>query len=194
MAISDKTRKILWGRSGNRCAICRHELIVNATPADDESVVGEECHIVSGKGYGPRFDSSLPEDHLDDPTNLVLLCRIHHKMVDDQRETYTVELLRKLKANHERWVSSALTEEKRVPPVRVRRIKDNIPTHLVRLTSGRAVLAIVDGAYAFAFEHDEPKSETEVELLSGFLQEAQDYGGLSGDLEAGDRVKAAFRM
>jgi hypothetical protein len=24
-------------------------------PADDESVVGEECHIVSGKGQGPQL-------------------------------------------------------------------------------------------------------------------------------------------
>lgn len=194
MATSDKTRKILWGRSGNRCAICRHDLIVDATPTDDESVVGEECHVVSGKGHGPRFDSSLPEDRLNDPENLILLCRVHHKMVDDQRETYTVEALRALKANHEKWVSSALTKERRIPPVRVRRIKDKIPTHLVRLTFGSALLAIVDGANGFAFEHDEPKSETEVGLLSGFLQEAQDYGDLSGDLEAGDRVKAAYRM
>jgi hypothetical protein len=194
MAISDKTRKILWGRSGNRCALCRHELDVGATPADDESVVGEECHVVSGKGHGPRSDSSLPQDRLGDPANLILLCRIHHKMVDDQRDTYTVDVLRTLKANHERWVSSMLTEEKRLPPVRIRRIRDNIPTHLVRLTSGRAVLAIVGGASAFAFEHDEPTSDAEVELLSSFLQEAQDYGDLSADFETGDRVKTAFRM
>jgi len=194
MAVSDKTRKILWGRSGNRCSICRHELVVDATPADDESVVGDECHIVSGRGHGPRFDASFTEARLDDPANLRLLCRVHHKMVDDQHETYTVELLRTLKANHEKWVSSALTEDERVPTVRVRRIKQNIPSHLIRLTSGSEVLVIVDGASAFNFEHDEPKSETEVEVLSGFLQNAQDYGDLSSDFEAGDRVRAAFRM
>ena len=47
MAINDKTRKVLWGRSGNRCAICRRELVLDATTVDDVSVVGEECHIVS---------------------------------------------------------------------------------------------------------------------------------------------------
>jgi hypothetical protein len=52
----------------------------------------------------------------------------------------------------------------------------------------------VDGASAFAFEHDDLKSPSEVDLVSGFLQEAQDYGDLSGDLEAGDRVKATFEM
>ncbi|HWP60610.1 MAG TPA: hypothetical protein VNL14_22135 [Candidatus Acidoferrales bacterium] len=66
MAITDKTRKILWGRSGNRCAMCRRELVVEATPTDDESVVGDECHIVSGKGQGPRYDAGFSSDRLDE--------------------------------------------------------------------------------------------------------------------------------
>ena len=134
MAISDKTRKILWGRSGNRCAVCRHELVLDATSSDNESVVGEECHIVSPKAHGPRFDPSPSVDDLDDPANLILLCRVHHKMVDDQRETYTVEVLHTKKIEHEKWVSSMLTVQKPIPSIRVRRITENIPTHLVRLT------------------------------------------------------------
>jgi hypothetical protein len=99
-----------------------------------------------------------------------------------------------LKANHEKWVSSTLAEEKQLPPVRLRGIKENIPSHLIRLTSGQDVMKVVASSSAFSFEHDEPQSEAEVELLSGFLQEAQDWGDLSSDLEAGDRVKAAYRM
>ncbi len=194
MATTDKTRKILWGRSGNRCAMCRHELVVDATPADNESVVGDECHIISGKGQGPRYDPTFPPDRLDEPDNLILLCRVHHKMVDDQHAAYTGEVLHTVKVNHEKWVSSTLTEQSPVPPVGVRRIKENIPRHLVRLTTGRDVLAIVDRASAFAFDHDELKSQAEVNLVSEFLQEAQDYGDLSDDLEAGDRVKASFEM
>lgn len=194
MAISDKTRKILWGRSGNRCAICRHELVVNATASDDESVVGDECHIVSGKGLGPRYDAAFPVDQLDDPDNLMLLCRLHHKMVDDQHETYTIDLLRKLKVNHENWVSSTLTGLQTPPPLRIRQIKENIPSHLVRLILGKDLLAVIDGANAFAVDHDELKSQTEVDLIAGFLQEAQEYGDLSDDLEAGARVKLAFEM
>ena len=162
--------------------------------ADDESVVGEECHIVSGKPEGPRYDSSFPVDRIDEPENLLLLCRVHHKMVDDQHETYTAEALLGLKGNHEKWVSSSLTEEQTQSPIRIRRVKGNIPSHLVRLTSGKDLLSIVGGSSAFSFDHDEPQSEAEVELLSHFLQEAQDWGDLSDELEAGDRVKAAFRM
>ncbi len=101
MAISEKVRKILWGRSGNRCAICRHELVVNATSADDESVVGEECHIISGKSQGPRYDPEFPADRVDEPENLILLCRTHHKIVDDQFKTYTVDTLSAQKKEHE---------------------------------------------------------------------------------------------
>lgn len=174
--------------------MCRHVLVVEATSSDDESVVGDECHIVSPKEQGPRFDASLPADQVDDPANLILLCRIHHKIVDDQRENYSVAKLRVLKANHEKWVLSTLTEQHPIPPVRIRRFKENVPTHLVRLTSGRAILAIVGGAYASEVKHDELRTPAEVELVGGFLQEAQDYGDLSSGLEAGDHVKADFEM
>ena len=76
----------------------------------------------------------------------------------------------------------------------MRRFKENIPSHLVRLTSGRNLFSVVDGASAYAFHDDEPASETEAQLLASFLQEMQDYGALSSDLKAGDRVQAAFRM
>jgi hypothetical protein len=39
MAITDRTRKFLWGRSGNRCAIGNNELVVDATPDDDKSII-----------------------------------------------------------------------------------------------------------------------------------------------------------
>lgn len=175
MPISEKTRKILWGRSGNRCALCRHELVIDAKASDDESVVGDECHIISEKPQGPRHDLASPPERLQEPENLILLCRVHHKMVDDQCETYTVEVLQKLKANHEKWVSSALAEEKQLPPVRLRRTKENIPSHLVRLTSGQDVMKVVNSSSTLSFENDEPQSDAEVELLSGFLQEVQDW-------------------
>ena len=131
MPISEKTRKILWGRSGNMCAGCRQALVISRTAADDESVVGDECHIVSGKNQGPRYDPAFPVQQLDEPENLILLCRVHHKMVDDQYETYTVQVLQGLKEIHEKWVSSTLAADKPprpVPDIRVRVFADT-PRH-----------------------------------------------------------------
>ena len=105
MMITGKTRKLLWGSSGSRCAICKSELIIDATPQDDESVVGDECHIVSDKSNGPRYDPRFPANEINSFSNLILLCRVHYKMIDDQPERYTADCLRQLKANHEKWVA-----------------------------------------------------------------------------------------
>jgi len=190
MAISDKTRKILWGRSGNRCAVCQRELVVDATPDSDDSVVGDECHIVSGKGLGPRHDPAFLEELLDQPENLVLLCRVHHKMVDDQVETYPVAALRALKSKHEHWVSSTLGGVPPYRPARFVRIRKNMATLLPRLASGKAIFDVLHGAVAYGFEHDEPQSDDETELVAGFFQNIQDWGDLVSDMEAGERVRA----
>ena len=47
MSVSNKTRKLLWGRSGNHCAFCLQELVMDATVADDDSIVGDESHIIA---------------------------------------------------------------------------------------------------------------------------------------------------
>ena len=103
---------MLWGRSANRCAIesCRKELVIDATETDDESLVGEECHIVGKKVDGPRGDSPLSAEQRDKYNNLVLLCSVHHKMVDDQIGEYTVERLHEIKQNHEAWVRESLQD------------------------------------------------------------------------------------
>jgi len=158
-------------------------------------VVGDECHIVSGQSQGPRYDSSFPAARLDEPDNLILLCRVHHKIVDDQTQTYTVEALRKLKATHDTWVAFTLNPSGHpLENLRIRRLKENIPAYLPRLTSGRDILNIIQNACAGSIDHDEPASENEAQLLAEFLQEAEDFADLHRDLEAGDRVKAAFRM
>lgn len=194
MAITDKTRKLLWGRSGNQCAVCRLELAIDATVCDDASLVGEECHIHSGQEGGPRYDPSVPTSAIDGYENLLLLCRVHHKMVDDQHETYTAELLVKMKGNHEKWVKEKLTGTPDAKPIRLKRIRENFLPCLIRLTNGKDILNIVDGACMFSFDHEELGSEEEVELVGGFIQEARDWGELDGDLEPIQKVRTGFRL
>lgn len=194
MPISDKTRKILWGRSGSRCAICKHELVIDATARDDESVVGDECHIRSARENGPRHDSAYPRDSLDSYENLVLLCRTHHKMVDDQEDTYTAQILRQMKASHEVWVSARLTDQTKPKPLRMRRVKQNIPPYLPRLTTGQQVLDVLIGSYGYLTQNDDPQSEEEVDLIGNFLQAATDWAEMGDDLEPHGRVSAAFSL
>ncbi len=194
MTINDKTRKILWGRSGNRCAICKNELVIDSTEKDDESVIADECHIISSRPNGPRYDPFYPADKLDSYDNMILLCRTHHKMVDDQTATFAADILRRMKSDHEVWVSQKLTDNPQTPPVRLRIERKNIPAFLSRLTTGKEILDLVTNAMGYSFDHEELKTQKEVDLVGGFLQTVQDWGDLSADLETGDRVQTAFSL
>jgi len=194
MGISDKTRKILWARSGNQCAICKDELVIDATGQDDDSVVAEESHIISGRERGPRYDSSFPKEKLDSYENLILLCRTHHKMVDDQEDTYTADILRQMKSNHEVAVAKKMKGSTPTKPVRVRRVKQNIPAYLSRLRTGRQVLDVIGNACAGSTNHDELRNQAEVDLVGEFLQSARDWGEMWDELEPAAQVKASFQL
>lgn len=99
---------MLWGASGNICARCKNVVVEDATETDDASLVGEEAHIVSKKEDGPRYDDPLPMAQRDLVANLILLCNGCHKIVDDQVNAYPADLLRTMKADHEKWVKDTL--------------------------------------------------------------------------------------
>lgn len=103
---------MLWGRAAARCAIpeCRMHLVEDATATDDEALVGENCHIVAESPDGPRGDASFPVEKREKYGNLILLCRVHHRIIDAQPNSYTVEQLHTLKAGHERWVRESLAD------------------------------------------------------------------------------------
>jgi hypothetical protein len=83
-------------------------LVVDATETDDESVIGQECHIVARKEDGPRGISPLTAEQRDTYGNLILLCSVHHKVIDDQPGEYTMAVLQEVKREHEAWVRTRL--------------------------------------------------------------------------------------
>ena len=91
---------------------CRHDLIADETETDDESIIGDEAHIVARSDDGPRGISNLTPEDRDKYDNLVLLCRKHHKIVDDQYVFYTIEKLKEIKTQHEVWVKESLQIDK----------------------------------------------------------------------------------
>jgi hypothetical protein len=50
---------------------------------------------------------------LDDHTNLILLCKLHHKEVDDNPKRYTIEELRRIKREHRAWIASLGEDDRR---------------------------------------------------------------------------------
>lgn len=166
--------------------------MADATPNDPAAVVGDECHIVAQSAGGPRAESSGVD--LDAESNLVLLCRVDHKRVDDQPKYYSVERLRAVKLAHESWVHSSLSSE---PPQQINvriRPKDKVPTLLHIVASGVELLALTNNVMAYDFSHDDVETEVEVELISDFLQSLQEYGEAGDDLEQSGRVKARFDL
>lgn len=189
MSITDKTRKVLWGQSGSLCAFCKTPLVIDASALDSESVVGDECHIISGAPNGPRFDPSLSPEAIDGLGNLLLLCRVHHKLVDDQPETFTAATLAQLKANHEQWVRERLTKSSEPEPVRVVRDRKEIPTHLVRVTSAKALLDLSLGCYGRYDDYPDDLTDTDLDCVAAFLQNLTDWVDL-GLNEPSERIDA----
>lgn len=89
--------KRLFALSGNRCAFPKCQTAI----AEGTSLVGEICHIKADKPDGPRYDPAQTDGERQSFDNLILMCANHHKVVDDDEESYSVERLRKLKAEHE---------------------------------------------------------------------------------------------
>jgi len=67
-------------------------------------------------------------------------------------------------------------------------------TKLSELQSGKQIVDLLTGIHWYAFGHDEPENEHEVDLVSGFLQSIKDYGEILDDLEIGDQVTAGYEL
>ena len=170
MAISDKTRKTLWARACNRCAFCRIELVADKNEHDRNLNIGDECHIISEKEAGPRYNKNQKD--FDEYDNLILLCKNHHKTIDELHETYTVELLKTIKKNHEYWASHILEK--------ARSGEKNKTKFIYRITSGKQLVDIINELGAYHFDHDELKTQEEVTLIGAFLQNLKDWGDVTG--------------
>ena len=105
---SPTTKMILFAKSGGRCQFegCNKYLLrddITSEELNDANI----AHIVASSSNGPRGACNSHELS-DDINNLMLLCKTHHKLVDDNPEEYTVERLTKMKLSQERKVKELL--------------------------------------------------------------------------------------
>jgi hypothetical protein len=110
MTINQKDIKLLWGRSGNRCAICKTELTQNKESVTAAFTLGEQAHIVGEKEEASRGKSLLSLKERNSYHNLILLCPNHHTQIDENEEDWPVEKLHQIKSEHELWVTETLSE------------------------------------------------------------------------------------
>src|SRR5690606_7362459 len=93
-----KTVKRLFAVSGNVCAF---ESCTTALVDEHGCVIGEICHICAQRPQGPRYDESQTPEQRHGFDNLILMCPIHHKQIDEHPATFTTAVLMNLKAAHE---------------------------------------------------------------------------------------------
>ncbi|MFI9556016.1 HNH endonuclease [Nonomuraea endophytica] len=182
MAISERTRKIIWVESGGRCAICRRQVLTPGSETDDPSIFGEECHIIARGASGPRA-GGLAEELIDHHSNLLLLCSEHHKQIDDQTATFTVERLRAIKKSHREWIMRLGDAD--AGPVRL--VPDPSfpqPRLLKPITTGNALWEMIHGASAFEYAHADHQPEAAEDLTIEFLDLIKDYLDIASELDS----------
>jgi hypothetical protein len=163
MTISLKTQKMLWGRSASRCSICRMELVMDGSLTDDESLVGECCHIVAKEPEGPRGESTLTAEQRDKYANLILLCNVHHKQIDDQVNAFPVDRLTRIREEHEQWVRQKLNVD--YDALR----DDELYASYVDEWSSRCALDNWRSWTSWVFGGDDPRLSTEMDRQLGDL-------------------------
>lgn len=89
--------RVLLAHSGNSCAFqgCNNPILDRLG-----ALLGEVCHIEAANPGGPRYNPSQTDEERRHISNLILLCRHHHRVTDDV-EKFTVEVLRAIKHAHE---------------------------------------------------------------------------------------------
>lgn len=94
---TQKTLKRLFAVSGNKCAFtdCPNRLVDSRG-----DLQGEICHIEAANPGGERYNQNQTDDERRAFENLILLCKSHHTTTDDVR-TYTVPVLKDMKAKNE---------------------------------------------------------------------------------------------
>jgi hypothetical protein len=181
MAILDRTRKLLWARAHNACAMCKKPLTEDALSAGLPGLIlGEEAHIVAKSEDGPRGRDGDRAD-IDGYNNLILLCFDDRKRIDDQPDIYSVEFLQKAKKTHEKRM-----EQQPPPPepVRIRKAPGEDAIPFTVLTSGAAVWNLMAGTMMWSFRPLAGDDRPEVsDAADSFLTVARDWAEISDTVQ-----------
>ena len=101
--IPEKIKVRLWGKAGGRCEYegCNNRLWLDSL-TQAEFNIAYIAHIVADKPDGPRGDKDLSENLKAKLSNLMLMCDMHHRLIDQEDvDGHPVERLHQMKAAHE---------------------------------------------------------------------------------------------
>jgi len=110
MDLSRRDRKVLWTKAGDRCTYnfdgetCNTELV--KVDNGKYVILGEECHIVGEKPKAARYLEAYPQR--ETYYNAILMCGVHHTIIDGNPDVYTIEVLHAMKDRHEATIQLAV--------------------------------------------------------------------------------------
>ncbi len=164
------TKMILFAKSGGRCQFegCNKYLLrddITSEELNDANI----AHIVASSSNGPRGACNSHELS-DDINNLMLLCKTHHKLVDDNPEEYTVERLTEMKLSQERKVKELLDAMQYSEALIVTLESSIKKEQTVKIDSKQAVHALRTTAHN-PFDH----YETHIRFSSNFNYKDRQY-------------------
>ena len=101
---------LLWGRAAGRCEFEGCNLPLWKSPVTQEQVnIAEKAHICSFSDEGPRGNTGISAESLNDISNLLLVCEPCHKTIDLHKDggRYPANLLQQMKQAHEQRIELA---------------------------------------------------------------------------------------
>ena len=104
-----RTRTVLWAKAAGRCEYtgCNKSLIGDLISGAEDKNFGFVAHIVAETPTGPRGDPIRSPLLADDANNLMLLCHVHHKLIDvDEKDQHPESRLLAMKEAHERRIET----------------------------------------------------------------------------------------
>ena len=165
------TIKQLFALSGNRCAFPRCALPIVEIASGKP--VGRICHIRATSPNGPRHDQSQTSEKRHAFANLILLCPIHHDVIDADTQSYTVERLEQMKADHETANAGGQEAPDEVIQALVRVSELNVNEGSILLSfqqSGGQVAHAITNLYGASSTAAQKLHEEHVEILSTVWQ------------------------
>lgn len=105
-----KDVKLLFMLSAGMCAYpgCNIRCVEKETDLDDPIVLAKIAHIEAHSDNGPRSNPSMTAEERDSYENWILLCGVHHDLIDGQSKTYTVSTIKNWKVNLEKKIDEQL--------------------------------------------------------------------------------------
>lgn len=97
-------KDILAKRAGQSCSRCKRNTSGGNENPSKATIIGDAAHIEGARPSDRRYNPKMSPEERRDIKNGIWLCKTCHKEIDDDPQKFSVEILHKLKREHEESV------------------------------------------------------------------------------------------